>query len=653
MAELLPVAAIDGGKDPVPPESPLDGLAAEPSQRHADPAVARSEDTDQPQCIVRDRPASCDSNDSSDDFLHLKKYVVKLRKIASGELIRGDSEDTAGSSEPRVGDFRLVLPLPLTNSHSPGKCTLADSTVTGGLMSPISNSNAIEDKLLAGMRAQSAIRFKVSGTMLGLGLTFGVCGQFFCLADHAGQHHWWATVAWLACVSSMWTLSLAPLPGDRVFTQAVLAACASFAATNAVCSYFRIMDYRHRLQAGSCSLKGQDVEEEYCRLQVLSHITYCSIDAIFCVFAACVGVRQDRSMSTQGMQVRMRRCIAGYLLVMIVVDILYMPFLHEFVGDVRELVLHIPPEVLAYVAISQAKVRMFVQNHIRALFEARGAAAAAAGLASLVGDVEISDAIAQAKRRFRGIRLEELNMEDFISSAVCESERGRMFERSWPVRLGHCDAFISHSWHDDLSTKWHAVQAWRSNFYLATNREPTIWFDKACINQSNIEADLRYLPIFVSGCKELLIFCGRTYLKRLWCIMEVFTFVHMGGNRARIKLIPLCRPGQEAEDRDAIRAAFQNFDVRDCECVVPSDRDNILTLIEYAFGGTWRFNKLVRNIFEEVGFEENLDSLSESSEMDSAFSSLSDSPVSDLAGEATSDGHSTGPAIAVGHGSRI
>ena len=39
---------------------------------------------------------------------------------------------------------------------------------------------------------------------------------------------------------------------------------------------------------------------------------------------------------------------------------------------------------------------------------------------------------------------------------------------------------------------------------------------QACIDQSNIEASLAVLPIFLAGCKYLLILPGHTYATRLW-----------------------------------------------------------------------------------------------------------------------------------------
>ena len=39
---------------------------------------------------------------------------------------------------------------------------------------------------------------------------------------------------------------------------------------------------------------------------------------------------------------------------------------------------------------------------------------------------------------------------------------------------------------------------------------------QACIDQANIVASLACLPVFLSGCNELLVLAGSTYSTRLW-----------------------------------------------------------------------------------------------------------------------------------------
>ena len=95
----------------------------------------------------------------------------------------------------------------------------------------------------------------------------------------------------------------------------------------------------------------------------------------------------------------------------------------------------------------------------------------------------------------------------------------------------------------------------KERFKEKHGREPTVWLDKACLNQANIEESLALLPCYLAGCNQLLIIAGQTYTQRLWCVMEIFTFARseclphartlMGRPRPRAKrsnrsLAPLC-----------------------------------------------------------------------------------------------------------------
>ena len=40
--------------------------------------------------------------------------------------------------------------------------------------------------------------------------------------------------------------------------------------------------------------------------------------------------------------------------------------------------------------------------------------------------------------------------------------------------------------------KWEALQAWRRKFIDINRREPKLWLDKCCIDQTNIAANLMW-----------------------------------------------------------------------------------------------------------------------------------------------------------------
>ena len=68
-----------------------------------------------------------------------------------------------------------------------------------------------------------------------------------------------------------------------------------------------------------------------------------------------------------------------------------------------------------------------------------------------------------------------------------------------------------------------------------TGKEVTLWLDKACIDQNNIQQSLACLPIFLAGCQTLLVVAGPTYCSRLWCVMELFTFARSERPAAHIE----------------------------------------------------------------------------------------------------------------------
>ena len=41
-------------------------------------------------------------------------------------------------------------------------------------------------------------------------------------------------------------------------------------------------------------------------------------------------------------------------------------------------------------------------------------------------------------------------------------------------------------------------------------KQPKLWIDKYCIEQQNISASLRYLPVYLTACDMVVIFMGPT-----------------------------------------------------------------------------------------------------------------------------------------------
>ena len=249
-----------------------------------------------------------------------------------------------------------------------------------------------------------------------------------------------------------------------------------------------------------------------------------------------------------------------------------------------------------------------------------------------------------AAGRFRGLPWSALEAHH-LSSSLGSAE---LSAAAAPVELGGVDAFISHSWSDDGDAKFMALSRWATEFEQHAGREPVLWLDKACIDQDDIDASLLGLPIYVSGCTRLLVLDGPTYSTRLWCIMEIFCFVVLGGSQNDIEVLPLGAPtpGRKVpvaslapgappsppspppptrrnastaptETRGATRLATpplgytrrgasevaRNFCARRALCFHARDRERLLGAIEAAYGDTEPFDAAVRNLLDSSAHE--------------------------------------------------
>ena len=221
-------------------------------------------------------------------------------------------------------------------------------------------------------------------------------------------------------------------------------------------------------------------------------------------------------------------------------------------------------------------------------------ARSAASIAALLGNVKASESLAMAQDKFRSIAFNKLAESDFESNREGSNSENVLFGKTDETRLGKCDAFISHSWSDNGKQKYVALKQWCQDFKTKNKREPQLWLDKACINQKDISSDLLCLPVFLAGCGTLLIIPGPTYTSRLWCIMEVFVFLKMGGSIQRITIIPI-----DLKDEQTAKAKFEEVDVSKCQCYLDKDRQKLLGIVEKGFGSYEAFNKAFRHVFEQ------------------------------------------------------
>ncbi|KAJ1632154.1 hypothetical protein T492DRAFT_34567 [Pavlovales sp. CCMP2436] len=158
----------------------------------------------------------------------------------------------------------------------------------------------------------------------------------------------------------------------------------------------------------------------------------------------------------------------------------------------------------------RARMQSWLVQHDEAI-------SAAAGIAALFDNRSSREVQERAAVTFRFITLDMLSEADLLPGVPGSD----LFARSRQATFGGVDAFVSHSWHDDPAQKWAALREWGDAFVLAHGREPRLWVDRACCDQSAIGEAIRCLPLYLAGCSTLLVLQGENTLRRLWCVVEV------------------------------------------------------------------------------------------------------------------------------------
>ena len=276
---------------------------------------------------------------------------------------------------------------------------------------------------------------------------------------------------------------------------------------------------------------------------------------------------------------------------------------------------------IAFAALASPKNRGWARQWLAKLAKGGTRLQQAMVIASLLGDIGPSEALARARLHFRTIEFDKLPPDCFNGAGLLHGEvpvglphgevpRDEKETRSnetveeagiegpadshtsWPspelCAIGECDAFVSHAWIDEhmhRGMKYATLEKWAS----AATEPPKLWLDRICLSVSNLEQTLPLLPVFIIGSKSLVMITGPAYSTRLWTILELFVFFQCNQqDTERAIVLPI-------GDVD-VASMLSSFDARRASCAVQEDRDTLLGLIEANFGDLRMFNKMVRGL---------------------------------------------------------
>ena len=240
-------------------------------------------------------------------------------------------------------------------------------------------------------------------------------------------------------------------------------------------------------------------------------------------------------------------------------------------------------------------VRQWINRRLVAVGTSSPEARRAFATNLMMGEEEADVVIERAKRTFRGIPIRELSPGIFTAT----SSEAELYPKTRPLELGACDAFVSHSWHDDWTLKYKALEEWEADCVAPSGgQDVVVWWDRACIQveQSQLSQALSCLPIYVSGCRRMVVLAGPSFPERLWCAMELFMFSELGGGLSCIDVRPFQTP---SSGRTTIADSFHSFEVANTHCASALDKDYFVSIIEAAFGGEDPFNAIVRGILTD------------------------------------------------------
>lgn len=132
---------------------------------------------------------------------------------------------------------------------------------------------------------------------------------------------------------------------------------------------------------------------------------------------------------------------------------------------------------------------------------------------------------------------------------------------------------------------------------------PCVALPSRSLDLRDFATSISCLPIFIVGCSRLLVLRGPTVLSRLWCIVELFTFVVMSGSTAAVDVVPfgevvslesvtLRRGSGSSTSTHSDRADERDrFDARRARCGDPEDYIPLMSVLHAYPSGISVFNR--------------------------------------------------------------
>lgn len=190
-----------------------------------------------------------------------------------------------------------------------------------------------------------------------------------------------------------------------------------------------------------------------------------------------------------------------------------------------------------------------------------------------------------------------VSMADITREEIFEkTPNPKCFDKATPAEFNEIDFFLSHSWSDDPESKWLAMQELRAEFIAQHGREPKVWLDKYCIDQTDIQNQVKRLPFSVIASQKFCILLGPSYVTRAWCLLELFMF--LSAREAGI----FKDDDVSIKNLDELgRTSFiKDFDSANAMCYVEGDRQRIFATIDSAADGKTGFDMVVHSFADEL-----------------------------------------------------